>query len=167
MMEVYVLVERKKNPLIVFASILGMVLGGLLFLLSCYSPFFFPFGIALALVGFAMIFFLNKEYEYSYFDGEVRFAKIMNKSRRKRLRVLSMDEVIVLAPAGDRSVYKYENDRMVKVIDYTSGKKGCPCYDMVAAKGNSCIMIQFEPDEKYLDAVCVKYGQKVVRKKGQ
>ena len=27
----------------------------------------------------------SKEFEYSYFDGEVRFAKVLNKNRRKSL----------------------------------------------------------------------------------
>ena len=35
----------------------------------------------------------------------------MNKSRRKRLAVYSMDEVSQIAPAGDRSVYRYETDK--------------------------------------------------------
>ena len=25
-------------------------------------------------------------------------------------------------------------------------------------------MISYEPDDKYLDAICVKYGQKVIRR---
>ena len=107
---------------------------------------------------------MNKEFEYSFFDGDVRFAKVMNKSRRKALKSFSMDEVIQIAPAGDRCVYKYENDQSVKVIDYTSGYKDVPYYDMIVKNQDQISLIKFEPDEKYLDAVCVKYAQKVVRR---
>jgi translation initiation factor IF-1 len=106
----------------------------------------------------------NKEFEYSYFDGEVRFARISNKSRRKSLKVFPMDEVATIAPSEDRSVYKYENDNGMRIVDYTSGRKDEPYYVMIRKTGEVTEVIRFEPDEKYLDAVCVKYGQKVIRR---
>ena len=76
-----------------------------------------------------------------------------------------MDNVVTIAPAGDRSVYNYENDSSVKVKDYTSHKKDTPYYDLIVKDdvGNT-ILIKYEPDDEYLDAVQVKYGQKVVRR---
>ena len=88
----------------------------------------------------------------------------MNKSRRKRLVVYSMDEVSQIAPAGDRSVYRYETDNTVKVLDYTSKIKDQPYYEMVVQKEGNTYLIKFEPDDKYLDAVQVKYAQKVIRR---
>ena len=43
------------------------------------------------------------EYEYTYFDGEFRIAKIKNKSRRKKVAVVNMEDVLMIAPKGDRS----------------------------------------------------------------
>lgn len=74
-----------------------------------------------------------------------------------------MEEVLQIAPAGDRSMYKYENDANTRKLDYTSGQKDVPCYEMVLKHDNELKLIRFEPDEKYLDAVCVKYAQKVTR----
>jgi hypothetical protein len=88
----------------------------------------------------------------------------MNKSRRKRLAVYTMEEVVQIAPAGDRCVYKYENDAAIKKLDYTSGRKDVPYYDMVVNIEGEMKLIKFEPDDKYLDAVAVKYAQKLVRR---
>lgn len=108
----------------------------------------------------------NLEYEYSYFDGEVRFAKITNKSRRKKLKDYTMDQVLKIAPAGDSSVVQYEKDHHVTVKDYTSKKKENPYYEIIVKDSESLIMYKVELDDKYLDAVCMKYASKVVRKRG-
>jgi translation initiation factor IF-1 len=164
MFEVYVLVARKKSIGIQLLACLFLALGIVLLLLSCASPVLLTVAIVVLLVWFFLQFRWNKEFEYSYFDGEVRFAKISNKSRRKRLKVFPMDEVVTIAPSEDRSVYKYETDSSIKKVDYTSGRKDEPYYVMVRKNSEVTEVIRFEPDEKYLDAVCVKYGQKVIRR---
>ena len=164
MYEVYVLVPVRKSFATVFAAVFSMVLAILCLLLSCVTMFMLPFVLVFGGLWYFLTFCSFKEFEYSYFDGEVRFAKIMNKSRRKRLAVYSMDEVSQIAPAGDRSVYRYETDHTVKVLDYTSQVKDQPYYEMVIQKEGDTYLIKFEPDDKYLDAVQVKYAQKVIRK---
>ena len=76
----------------------------------------------------------------------------------------SMEEVLQIAPAGDRSMHKYENDSQVKKKDYTSGIHNVPYYEMAVKTTNGISLIKFEPDDKYLDAVCMKFPQKVIRK---
>lgn len=164
MLEIYVLVECKKSPLIRFLTYLSLLATVASLLLSCRYFVFMTVGVITIIIWYFLQFRQFKEYEYSYFDGECRFARIMNKSRRKRLRVISMDEVLQIAPAGDRSVSNYERDSAFKKIDYTSGT-GAPCYDLVIKQKSGCQLIRFEPDEEYLNAVCVKYGQKVIRRK--
>ena len=121
---------------------------------------------AVAVLFFALGWFLKNrslEFEYSYFDGDFRFAKIINKQKRKELTGYVAEHVIVIAPKGDRSIYKYENDSQVKKRDLTSGKKDAKVYAMVVKTEAGYQMTTFEPDDKYLDAVCIKYRQKVVR----
>jgi hypothetical protein len=163
MLEIYVLVERSKSMAIRLLAYFFFAVTVALLLLSCSSPFFLPFAILTGALWYLFQFRSNKEFEYSYFDGEVRFAKIMNKSRRKKLATYSMEEVLQIAPSGDRSMYKYETDTNVKKVDYTSGKKDTPYYEMAVKHENSMLLIQFEPDDSYLDAVCIKYAYKVVR----
>ena len=126
-----------------------------------------PFSYACVLLRITFCLYLNsKEFEYSYFDGEVRFAKVLNKNRRKSLGSYPMDDVIQIAPAGDRSVSQYEREG-VKVIDYTSHDKDTAYYDMVLKKEGETLLIKFEPDDKYLEAVEFKYRQKVIRRSTQ
>jgi hypothetical protein len=163
MSEVYVLVECNKSIARRLLAYFFFVLTVALLLLGLGSLFVWPFIIIAGMLWYLFQFRSNREYEYSYFDGEVRFAKIMNKSRRKRLGVYSMDEVFLIAPSGDRSMYKYETDATIKKIDYTSGRKDVPCYEMVVKTETGVRLISFEPDDKYLDAVCFKYAHKVTR----
>ena len=164
MTEVYVLVERRKSTLMRVMTAAVLAIGILFALFSMIAPLFLSGALILLVVWYFFLFRSSKEYEYSFFDGELRFAKIMNKSRRKRLRVFTMDEVIQIAPTGDRSIYKYEQDNTVKKIDYTSGNKDVPYYNLIMKNEDGINMISYEPDDKYLDAICVKYGQKVIRR---
>lgn len=163
MMEVYVLVDKKK-------SFMEMCLcNGLLVLGAIFLYGTLMYSVALSSV--AIVFFIlgvmftkrSLEYEYSYFDGDVRFAKIISKSKRKNLRGYVMDNILMIAPEGDRSVYNYENDTKAKVRNLTSGKKDANVYIMVAKSEKGLEIVKFEPDATYLDAVCIKYPQKVVR----
>lgn len=166
MLEIYVLVERKKPMLLLLLNVLVLTLAVMSLMLSCLGlSFMIILAVVLGCVLYFLFLYLNQEYEYSYFDGDVRFARILNKSRRKNLKSYTMDEVIQIAPAGDRSVMKYENDPKVKKKNYTSGFRGVPYYEMVVrgSGDDGVVLIKFEPDDAYLNAVCMKYAQKVVR----
>lgn len=162
-MEVYVLVERKRPILLKICGLALLVTGGISLLFTAVGLFVF---LPVAVVGILLGAFLhtrNYEYEYSYFDGDIRFAKIINKSRRKNLKGYAMNEVITIAPIGDRSVHQYLNNSDIKKKDYTSKKADRNIYVMVVKVAGGIDVIKFEPDDKYLDAVCIKYRQKVVR----
>ena len=155
-MEVFTLIARKKNVALVFVSYLLVALAAISLLTICIG---FAPGIA-----YLMIMAQNTEFEYSYFDGELRFAKIKNKSRRKRLGIYSMESVAAIAPAGDRSVYNYENGNEIKKIDYTSGQKDVPYYDIVIKSPDENVLIKAELDDKFLTEVEKKYRSKVKRR---
>lgn len=163
MLEVYVLVKKKKS---MFMKVLAVVLG----LLGIYFVYAALLGVficlAIAIPFFAIAWYLYKketEFEYSYFDGDFRFAKIYNKQKRKNLRGYEAENVIMIAKCGDRSIYPYENNPQIKKRDLTSGYKDRDVYYLVAKTETGYELTKFEPDEKYLDAVCVKYRQKVMR----
>lgn len=167
MTEVYVLVERKKSAIQKVLTWLVLAVGIIFVLFSLIAPLFLTGAMIILLLWYFFLLKNSKEYEYSFFDGELRFARIMNKSRRKKLMEFTMDEVLQIAPAGDRSIYKYEQDNAVKKLDYTSGNADTAnsAYKLVRKSESGMMLISFEPDEKYLDAVCVKYSQKVIRRK--
>ena len=141
-MEVYVLVPVRKTVVAKVVGTLMLVLAVVSLLAACLtSGITLPVALVCGIVWFVLM-GNSKEFEYSYFDGEVRFAKVLNKNRRKSL-------------GG------------VKVIDYTSHDKDTAYYDMVLKKEGETLLIKFEPDDKYLEAVEFKYRQKVIRRSTQ
>ena len=163
MYEVYVLVEKRKGLL---ANLLMLVSIFITIFSVLATIFVMPMSVSVAILFGALIWVMKKrnvEFEYSYFDGELCFTKIINKSRRKTIKTYSMDEVQAIAPAGDRSVYNYENNSRVRVRNLTSGNSGAIVYSLVVKEQEGLSLIKFEPDEKFLDAICMKYAQKVKR----
>ena len=160
-MEVYVLVTKEKTLAIKTTTLALFVVAAMstMYVILGYLEFF-----PMALLAWVITMILRNryvEYEYSYYDGELRFAKIINQSKRKELPTYLMDEVIILAPIGDRSVYSYVNDKNAKVIDLTTGNPNANVYVAVVKNSNGLQLVKYEPDKKYIDEVCIKYGFKV------
>lgn len=162
-MEVYVLVSKEKSLFIKTTALACFVMGAMstLYVIMGYIIFF-----PMALLTWGLAFFFhtrNYEYEYSYFDGELRFAQITNKKKRKELKGYLMENVIAIAPIEDRSIQQYLNDKNSKVRNLTTGNPNATIFVAVAKEGNGIELVKYEPDEKYLNEVCVKYGHKVNR----
>lgn len=165
MNEKLVIVPRVKTGMRKVLNVVLFVASCVLLLLASFiSPFLF-FIPALLVVGIWVWqgFFANVEYEYTYYDGELRLARIMNKSRRKNLANVSMEDVLMIVPKGDRSVYKYENDKALKYKDLTSGDASAKVYELIYKSEKGMCRYEFEPDEEMLDAIRVKYPRTVVK----
>ena len=163
MLEVYVLVEKQKTLLMKILTVVCFVIGAYFMYATLVGLIIF---FAIAVPFLALGWFLKDrslEYEYSYFDGDFRFAKIISKQKRKELIGYDIENIVVIAPKDDRSVYQYINNPQIQSRDLTSGCKDAKVYAMVAKVEDGMHLTYFEPDEKYLDAVCIKYRQKVVR----
>ena len=163
MLEIYVIVQKKKSLMMKFLMIFSFVIGAFFLYASLLGLLLY---FALAVLFVALGWFLKNrsmEYEYSYFDGDFRFAKIINKQKRKELTGYVADNVTLIAPKGDRSLHQYESNPQTKRRDLSSGNKNAKIYVMVVNAEAGYQLTYFEPDEAYLDAVCVKYRQKVVR----
>lgn len=165
MLEVYVFVEKKKSLFMKILTVL-LFLIGLYFMYATLVGLFIFFAVAVPFLAIAWYLHTKQvEFEYSYFDGDFRFAKVFNKQKRKDLRGYDIEDVIIIAPEGDRSLHNYEKNPQVKTRDLSSGYKNeGKVYCLVAKTEERYEMTKFEPDDKYLDAVCMKYRQKVVRK---
>lgn len=165
MNEKLVIVPRVKTGMRKVLNVVLFVASCVLLLLASFvSPFLF-FIPALLVVGVWVWqgFFANVEYEYTYFEGELHLARITNKSRRKNLVDVNMEDVITIAPKGDRSVYKYENDKALKYKDLTSGDASAKVYELIYKSEKGMCRYEFEPDEEMLDAIRVKYPRTVVK----
>ena len=145
-------------------TIVLFVIACILLLLSTFvSPllFFLP-AILVMVLWVWQGFFSNVEFEYTYFDGDLRFAKIRNKAKRKKIADINMEDVVILAPKGDRGVYKYENDKNLKCINLTSGRADAKVYELIVKNEEGFVRIEFEPDEEILNAMMVKYARIIV-----
>lgn len=96
MFEVYVLVEKKKPVFVRIFAIVALVLGIFGILCTCITPIFMAPGFLSIVIWALLTFGNNVEFEYSYFDGDVRFAKIFNKSKRKRLKGYNIECVQII-----------------------------------------------------------------------
>lgn len=146
-------------------TIVLFVIACILLLLSTFvSPllFFLP-AILVMVLWVWQGFFSNVEFEYTYFDGDLRFAKIRNKAKRKKIADINMEDVVILAPKGDRGVYKYENDKNLKCINLTSGRADAKVYELIVKNEEGFMRIEFEPDEEMLNAMMVKYARIIVK----
>ena len=130
------------------------------------SLFVSPIFSSLAIVGIILWVWRSRrniEFEYTYYDGDLRMAKIINKAKRKNIVSVNMEEVLIIAPKGDRSIYKYENDNSCRYRDLTSGDSSAKVYAVIFKDEKGMCRYEFEPDEAMLDAICVKYPRSVVK----
>ena len=163
MSEIFMLVEKKKS---VFMHLLYALLLFLTVLFAFGMFVISPLCLTFAVLFGALTWLVRTrctEFEYSYFDGDLKFTKIKSKSKRKPIQLYNMDEVTIIAPEGDQSVYNYENNSGLKVKNLTSRDKNARVYVMVAKGKEGNELVKFEPDDRMLDAMCVKYGYKIKR----
>lgn len=164
MHERLVIVPKKKTVIRKIVDTMWLVLACLMLILSFIVPsiFIIPailFGLLWYFTGFRS----DVEYEYTYYDGELRFACISNKSRRKNLARIQMDDVLAFAPKGDRSVYKYETDRNLSCKNLTSRRPDAKVYELVCKGEKGMTRYEIEPDEAMLDEILIKYPRSVIK----
>lgn len=109
----------------------------------------------------------DEEYEYIFLNGDIDFARIVNKSKRTELLTVSMQEVELVAPKGSEKLRPYENapKERFQVLDYSSLKADHKdrMYEMICKAENKSYRIIFEPNEKMLEAMWLASPRTVVK----
>lgn len=164
MNEKLVIVPKRKTSGKKILNIVWFVLACLMFILAIFVPVFFSVpAIVFAVLWYFQSFRSDIEYEYTYFDGDLRFARIKAKSKRKNIGAVQMEDVVAIAPKGERSVYKYENDKNLTFRNLTSGEPDAKVYELICKGEKGMMRYEFEPDEEMLDAIMVKYPRSVIK----
>ena len=161
-------VHRKTGRLsyvLSYAMIALFVIFLLLFFLFSFSvPGLVSLVLAIAtgIGGFISFQRLNTDFEYEYLDGELRIARIFNRSRRKAAGAYPVESIEILAPYTSHRVDYLRKDKRGKVLDFSSGeeRKPDPRYLMAMNHGTQLIL---EPDERILNAIRQKAPRKVFR----
>ena len=121
-----------------------------------------------AIVITALLYFLsykifngfNVEYEYSLIDDELRFAKIINKSKRKELVTINRSNIKIIARVNDnehKNALLTDCCKKISLISQTNDEY----YFMVAStKEGKNVCIFFEPNEKMCENLKVYLREK-------
>ena len=164
MREILVIVPKMRTAGKKILDMALLVMTFIFLLLALINPVVFSvIGILSAVAWFFLCFRNDIEFEYTYYDGELRFAKIKGKSKRKNLGYVQMEDVIAIAPKGDRSVYKYENDKSVTYKNLTSLRPDAKVYELIFKEEKGLNRYEIEASEELLDAIMVKYSRLVVK----
>ncbi len=106
------------------------------------------------------------EYEYTYIEGRLSFAKITAKRKRKELAEVEMEEMLLIAPKGASELHSYHSmPQGVVCKNYTSGMENVKIYEVVYKLGEGIGIIQFEPDRNMLELMQPQNVRKVIIEK--
>ena len=128
-----------KEKLLRVLALIPTVLLGFLTLLTG-NMIIFIIVIGLGVLCYFIFQWTDIEYEYLYLDKEINIDKIMAKTRRKRVAIISIEKMEILAPEKSHQLDSYRN-RNVKAADYSAG------HDMPEQK---LYALYSEGNQKYL-----------------
>lgn len=159
------------NTLIYVSAYVGMLLFGFIalnFLMTIFGGNLNPIAIALFLVFGALTygcFVLRNnqkvEYDYTFTNGTLDIAKVINNTRRKKLLSTNVREFEVLAPASDEGFARMLNHPGIKKFNYFLNKGGGLYYGVFNHAGSKSFLV-FEPSEE-LVALCKKVNPRNVK----
>jgi hypothetical protein len=105
---------------------------------------------------------LSIEYEYVFCDGQLDFDKIMGKAKRKTALKIDFEQVEVMAPLGSHALDGYTHVNCVDK-DFSSGDKEVKPYVVIWREGEKTTRIKFEPNEKMINCIKMKYPRKLAQ----
>lgn len=168
MEQVVVKNKRALNEILYYLSFVLMVISGLFGLMQL-SVLFSAFSIAalvmaLVPIGIAVgLYFtrgqLRTEYEYTFTNGELDFAKVFNNQKRKNLGSLKVKNVEAFGKVTDSSFQRYATMQNIQKMNWFLNREAELYYFYFQKEGNKK-MIVFEPNEEmvaYIKAY-VPYG---------
>ena len=162
-MEKYIeiVVPRKnsiKDTVICFlTSVVPLLLGTyivILFYASASSMF-----LALGVVACALLYYLsykvfnsfNIEWEYTLVDSEIRFSKVINKTKRRDIMTVNLSKTEIIARVNDNEHnHPYKTFQGSKIV-MTSQKTDDYYYMISYTDKGKRICVAFEPDDRMKD----------------
>lgn len=90
------------------------------------------------------------EYDYTFTNGTLDLAKIMNEKKRKKIVSIDVTQLLEMRPITDNGFQRYFNDKNIKKVNIFLNR-GEHLYYMVFVKDNNKIVIVFEPNEQLVE----------------
>ncbi|MBO6215401.1 MAG: hypothetical protein J6N76_07680 [Lachnospiraceae bacterium] len=156
-------VARKNPPFVKVLTgiMIAMCVITLLWGFFLLAPLMLAVFLVLLVMNYFQMLNSNLEYEYLYVSGELDFDVIKWQRSRKRIKVVNLDNVTVIAPTkSDRA--KAYGGRNLKTVDYSS-RTGADTY-LIAYKDSGSSdeqLIIFEPDERMINTLKAAAPNKV------
>lgn len=132
-----------------------MILITLILLLygAMYQALFIVLGLIMIPVTFVKIKNRYREYEYLLVAEELDIAVVKNRSKRKKIKSYTLNELQCMAPVRSHRLDRYHSNPQVKVFDYSSGNQEHNIYSMIFASGGMLQEVKVEPTEAMLNEV--------------
>ncbi|NLD98311.1 MAG: hypothetical protein GX640_00420 [Fibrobacter sp.] len=149
------MIARKSNPFYVAVKVLLYVLTALcvfLVILGGAAIMLIPAAILGNLIYFWVPGF-DLEFEYLYLDKEISIDKILGRRRRKKVRVIDLNKVDMIAPEFSHELDAYK-DRGIKKLDYSSKDPAVTKHIFVYNGEHGTELICMEPNADMLK--CIK-----------
>lgn len=156
------MVARKPNPLnsvikvLVYAATAISVIMALLFGL----PFMIVVAVGLVLVIYFLLPSLDLEFEYLYLDKEISIDKVMNKQKRKRICVLDLNKMEMIAPETSHELDSYKS-RGIKIQDYSSKDPEIKKHILVYNGAKGVELICMEPNAALMKCIKNVFPRKI------
>ena len=151
---------KKKTTFKDTAIKFGLIALTALSLLLSGNTIFMILFIALLFVDYYVLRRMDVEYEYTYFEGSLDIAKVMNKQFRKELFSTSIKEDMEIVAPSDHADLKYH--QVDKTLDYSSRMPENKTYTMVTKYKGQKVKVIFEPNEKMLNGMRDVAPRKVI-----
>ena len=148
------MVPRKSSPFSGLIRVLVYALTAISLILATMGfPIMFIPTIALGLVIYFLLPSLVVEFEYLYLDKEISIDKVLNRQKRKKVRVLDLNKMELLAPETSHELDSYKS-RGLKIQDYSSRDPEKKKHIMVYNGEKGTELICLEPNAAMIK--CIK-----------
>lgn len=154
---VEVLVKKKRRAVDMLLRILSVMGAVLFFLLGLQMSVLLLAALVMAALSYYVFLQTDVEYEYLYVDRELRIDKIMAKSRRKKQKEFSLENLEAAATEGSVHLESFRNGKW-QTFDYSSQQEGGKRMILYFGKGQKVIL---EKDEGLLKAMYTASPRKV------
>ena len=144
--------------MIVVFGILGMVLLTPVINAIASGNFdIFSIVLTVVMIGGAVLLYLYKdklrtEYEYTFTNGDMDFAIVMNNSKRKALGTMRVKNVEAFGPVRSGAFIRYSTMKDVKISNWFLNR-GSELYFFYFAKEGNKRMIVIEPSEEMVEMI--------------
>ncbi|MDD3839997.1 MAG: hypothetical protein PHP06_05420 [Clostridia bacterium] len=106
---------------------------------------------------------LTVEYEYTFTNGELDFAKVIMNSKRKELLTINVEDFEVLSPITNNSFKGVLNDRNIsKTFRFHRNKQADKLFYATFNDETGKKLLIFEPSNKLVDMIKIYIPSKVI-----